>query len=195
VKEKKLSGRDMLLILLYLPGKTGEYNEAVEGRTRLTKMMFIFNEELSERLNNLDQDSLPDFFAYDYGPFSKNLFDDLRFFMNIDFIQEIEEDKNNLSEAEMGEYMYDINNQRGFEENVDVLNIEPPSSVYYNLTEKGKEYVKNELIELLDEQQKDFLIKFKKKINVLSLDAILEYVYKNYPKYASESKIKDKYLY
>ena len=114
--------------------------------------------------------------------------------MSIDFIQEIEEDKNSLSEAEMVEYMYDINNQRGFEENLDVFNVEPPSSVYYTLTEKGKEYVNSELIELLDEQQKDFLIKFKRQINGLSLDAILEYVYKNYPEYASESKIKDKYL-
>lgn len=194
MKNNKLSSRDILLVLLYLPGKSGEINEPIEGRTRLTKMMFIFKKEISKKLNKLDQDSLPEFFAYDYGPFSKDLFDDLRFFESIDFIKENENDDSTVAEAEMGEYMYDINNQRGFEENVDVLNVEPPSAVSFSLTEKGEKYVEDELIALLEEEQKEFLSQFKKKINVLSLDAILEYVYKKYPKFATKSKIKDNYL-
>jgi hypothetical protein len=62
------------------------------------------------------------------------------------------------------------------------------------LTDKGTEYVENELVTLLEDEQQEFLSQFKKKINVLSLDAILEYVYKKYPKYATKSKIKDNFL-
>jgi hypothetical protein len=37
--------RDVLLLLLYSPGKRGAINEPIVGRTRLVKMLFLFSKE------------------------------------------------------------------------------------------------------------------------------------------------------
>ena len=37
--------KDILLLLLYSPGKTGNPNEPIVGRTRLIKMLFLFKKE------------------------------------------------------------------------------------------------------------------------------------------------------
>ena len=42
----KLNNRkDILLLLLYSPGKTGKFNEPIVGKTRLIKMLFLFKKE------------------------------------------------------------------------------------------------------------------------------------------------------
>ena len=85
MKKKELNGKDLLLTLLYLPGKTNQINEKIIGRTRITKMIFLFEKELYKNFDNIKEDNLPDFFAYDYGPFSKELLDDIRFFKMIGY--------------------------------------------------------------------------------------------------------------
>lgn len=195
MNNKKLRGRDILLILLYLPGKTDNFNEPIIGRTRITKMMFIFNKELYKRFEKIDADSLPDFFAYDYGPFSKDLLTDLRFFETIGFIENNNEKvSEQLSEAEFAEYLYDINDDRGFDHNLDFFDVEPPEVISYQLTDQGSDYVKNNLLKHINSKQVSILQSFKTKINSLTLDAILSYVYNKYPDSARNSKIKNKYL-
>jgi hypothetical protein len=46
MNKKKMSGKDFLLALLYCPGKDSAENEPVIGRTKLTKMVFLFEKEL-----------------------------------------------------------------------------------------------------------------------------------------------------
>lgn len=41
-------GKDLLLAFLYAEGKGRQCNEVICGRTRLEKMMFIFEKELSK---------------------------------------------------------------------------------------------------------------------------------------------------
>ena len=66
----KLLGSDYLLLLLYINDK-----EPIKGSVRLMKMMFLFNEQIAPALKKkgLDSEKLPDFIAYNYGPFSKDL--------------------------------------------------------------------------------------------------------------------------
>ena len=189
---EKLTGKDILLLSLYLPGKTDQKNEPIIGRTRLTKMIYIFNKEIKNKFNNLDQSSLPEFFAYDYGPFSKDLLDDIHFFVNIGFIEEKEEELQ-LNAADYEEYKYDYNEELGFG-SVESLENDPPNMYSYRLAEKGIVYVRENILENITDKQKEYLIKFKKKINTLSLDSILSYVYNKYPDAAENSLIKSKYI-
>lgn len=195
MQKKELKAKDLLLTLLYLPGVSSDYNEPIDGRTRLTKMFFLFEKEL---YRNFDKKitNMPEFFAYKYGPFSKDLLDDIRFFCNIGFIIEepLEED---MTEPEIHEYCFDIINDIGYgeeEEYVNTCNFGPKKEMRYSLTKKGERYVKENLIDMFSEEQKDLLQNFKRKINELPLDAIIEYVYKKYPDSAEKSNIKEKYI-
>lgn len=188
VIKKKISGKDILLILLYSPGLTKKYNEPILGKTRITKMMFIFKKEIMRGFDNIDEKSMPEFFSYNYGPFSKELYDDLKFFESIGLIQE-ENTKNELSEAEEEESMYWISEDEDSDsDDYDYYEIK------YSLTEKGYDYVKDNLWNELSDDQIEFLVKFKNKINTLSLDMLLDYVYNKYPKYTDKSVIRDKYI-
>jgi len=196
--EKNLTGKDILLLLLYLPGKTGRNNEPISGRTRLTKMIYIFEKEIKDSFDNLDKSSMPEFFAYNYGPFSRELFDDLQFFINIGFIKEaevdIELDNTKLNEEDYYEYKYNISEEVGFGE-IDEETVEKEASLYsYNLKEKGSKYVKDNIINNITDEQRDKLIRFKKKVNSLSLDSLISYVYNKYPEDTEKSKIRNNYV-
>ena len=84
----KLIGADYLLLLLYLNEK-----EPIKGAVRLTKMMFLFEKQIAPVLKEkgLESDKLPEFFAYNYGPFSKDIYQQLDLFKSINFIEESED--------------------------------------------------------------------------------------------------------
>jgi len=196
--DENLTGKDILLLLLYLPGKTGKDNEAISGRTRLTKMIYIFEKEIKDNIDYLDKSSVPNFIPYDFGPFSRDLFDDLQFFINIEFIKEDEIDieLNNvkLNEEDYDEYKHNISEEIGYGE-IDEETIENEATLYsYELTEKGCRYVINNILNNITSDQKELLIRFKQKVNTLSLDSLISYVYNKYPEDAEKSKIRANYV-
>ena len=72
-----LTRQDLLLLLLYAP--TPE-SASIEGRTRLAKIMFIFNKEAWEEFgfeDVLPRGELPEFSPWRFGPFSEALGDSL----------------------------------------------------------------------------------------------------------------------
>lgn len=81
---KKLTGADYLLLLLYLNNHT-----PICGAVRLTKMMFLFKKEISEALKkkNIECGKLPEFIPYNFGPFSKDVYEQVELFSNIGFIK------------------------------------------------------------------------------------------------------------
>ncbi|MGB9847248.1 MAG: hypothetical protein ACPLRH_07065, partial [Desulfotomaculales bacterium] len=85
---KPITGKDLILLLLYVPGKTGEYAERIEGATRLQKMVYLYEKEVYPRVgwNRLAEEDLPGFIPYDFGPFSREVFDDLEFLAGIGFV-------------------------------------------------------------------------------------------------------------
>src|SRR6056297_2518153 len=109
-------------------------------------------------------------------------------FANIGFIEEKEEELQ-LNAADYEEYKYDYNEEIGFG-SVESLENDPPNMYSYRLAEKGIVYVRENILENITDKQKEYLIKFKKKINTLSLDSILSYVYNKYPDAAENSLIK-----
>ena len=84
--DNKLNGADYLLLKFYLPDGNCK---PIEGKTRITKMMFLFNKEIYPKLNSKDitvEDLLPTFDAYNYGPFSRDVHEQLYLFCNIGFL-------------------------------------------------------------------------------------------------------------
>lgn len=191
MNKKELSGKDFLLGLLYCPGKTEKTNEPITGRTRLTKMVFLFEKEIQKDFFDGIQFQLPEFKAYNFGPFSKDLFDDLNFFISIGFIC-TEETLMPLSNAEKHELERAVDDEWADADFDD--DDQDAVELKYFLSLKGKKYVEDTVWKLFSESQKQTLQVFKKQINTISLDSLLKYVYNKYPDYANKSVIAEKYL-
>ena len=154
-------------------------------------MGFIFEKEI---LNSFKKDSnfeeiiLPNFFPWNYGPFSKDLLIDLEFLINQDYIQI------NMSTAaplkvELEEYQYWVDDLDDFRAR------EYDQEVFSLTSEKGIPKVL-EIWDNLTNNQKNIMSEFKNKFNTVPLNAILDYVYKKYKieGYTDKSLIKNRFL-
>lgn len=185
MSNKKLNGADYLLLLLCLDNRAPIY-----GAIRLEKMMFLFNEEIAPRLKEtgLDSDKLPGFISYNFGPFSKDVYEQVELFKGIGFLQVTDlKAREELIEAddwEEGPFDKELR-YSGFQLN------EEKRYYKYQMLKLGEEYVNSKIIPELTPEQLSMLLQFKKKITSLSPKQILRYVYTKYPKYTSNSLIKD----
>lgn len=193
MNKKKLSSKDFLLALLYSPGETSAFNEPIMGRTKLTKMVYLFEKEIYKQYFKTVNIILPEFEPYHYGPFSKQLFEDLRFFISIGFI-ETEETLVPISSAEKYEVSVDADDNdddcwdcASFEASEDDVELK------YYLSSSGNKYVEKNIWGIFSGNQQIILSKFKGKINSISLDSLLSYVYNKYPKDATKSRIAERY--
>lgn len=184
----KLNGADYLLLLLFLNQK-----QPIMGAIRLTKMMFLFEKEIAPALKakGLESDNLPGFIAYNFGPFSKDVYEQVELFRGIKFIQvtnikagEEMGEVDDLEEApftdEMSNYGYALNTDGKYYK--------------YQILTTGERYVLETIMPCITQEQESILSSFKRKITSLSPKQILKYVYTKYPEYAANSLIKDEVL-
>ena len=175
MSNKKLNGADYLLLLLCLDNRAPIY-----GAIRLEKMMFLFNEEIAPRLKEtgLDSDKLPGFISYNFGPFSKDVYEQVELFKGIGFLQVTDlKAREELIEAddwEEGPFDEELR-YSGFQLN------EEKRYYKYQMLKLGEEYVNSKIIPELTPEQLSMLLQFKKKITSLSPKQILRYVYTKYP--------------
>ena len=192
--KKNLKGKDLFLAFLYTSGIGNDYNEPIIGRTRLQKMMYVFEKEALKNFNKLDQSSLPNFEPYLYGPFSKELLDDIKFFESIGFIKS-EETNIPISQSDKIEYNYAKENQ---EDNWDDATFDDSCDnemeQKYFLSKTGIKYVVENIWNDFTQEQQNYLKLFKSKINSLTLYDLLKYVYNKYPESTINSIVKKKYL-
>jgi len=168
-----LNEADYLLLLLYLSNK-----QPIKGSVKIYKMMFIFNKELIETLN-LPINKQNEYIPYNYGVFSKDIYDQLSFFYGIGFIdikQQYSEEEHVDNWLQSSEEL--IDNGKDFIEHDKVL-------FEYNIRHLGANYVKEEILDknLIDKDALAKLLEFKNKINTLSQKRLLRYVYTKYPEY------------
>ena len=193
MKKKEMNGKDLLLAFLYSPGVATATNEPIVGRTKLTKMMFLFEKQIYPRFfEDTLQIELPVFEPYYFGPFSKQLFEDLSFFESIGMIKS-EETTIPLSAADK------IESDGVFDEEDEwaEASFDDMSGLYelsYALTQSGIKYVADKVWLLFTDIQIEKLVAFKAQINRISLDSLLRYVYKQYPDEARKSIIASRYL-
>lgn len=188
-----MNGRDLLLSFLYSPGLEERVNEKIIGRTKIQKMMFLFEEQLYP---NFFQESLqialPGFNPYYFGPFSKELYDYLSFFLSIGMIK-AEDTSIPLSKADSIENFDLENDSPDVTFEVDCDNSDKYEREYF-LSDIGVRYVEENIWNKFSHIQKLKLKEFKSKINQLSLDSLLSYVYNKYPEQTINSIIAKKYL-
>lgn len=185
MSNKKLNGADYLLLLLYLDNKS-----PILGAIRLEKMMFLFNNEIAPRLKEtgLDSDKLPEFIAYNFGPFSKDVYEQVELFKGIGFLRVTNlMAKEELIEAddwEEGPFSKELD-YTGFQLN------DEKRYYKYQMLDLGADYVSKKICPELTAEQLAMLLQFKKKITSLSPKQILRYVYTKYPDFTSNSLIKN----
>lgn len=187
--KKKLLGADYLLLLLYLNNK-----ESIKGSVRLIKMMFLFEEQIAPILKNqgLESEQLPQFISYNFGPFSKDVYEQIELFTGIGFAEK----KNLNAQEEMSEIDDIIENEfldECYENDTELKN--DNNFWEYRILESGSGFVeKNILCEISDEQLA-IMKRFKKKITDMTIKQLLYYVYTTYPQYTERSIIKDEVLH
>lgn len=192
----KLTGKKFILLLLYSPITTGgNVNVPIAGRTRLMKMGFLFKEEVLsdfQKDRTFDEVVLPEYFAWKYGPFSEELLNDLEFLINQEYIKARSGSSPipaELDEAEYGEYDFWV-------DDMDEFRVREYDEEVFELTEEKGLPKAKEIWDVLSENQKKYLIEFKKVLNRASLNRILEYIYKKYQKegYIDKSLVRERYL-
>lgn len=194
MKKKELNGKDLLLSFLYSPGMGTVKNEKIVGRTKIQKMMFLFEKQIYQDFfsENL-QISLPEFSPYYFGPFSRELYEDLSFFISIGMIK-TESTTIPLAPVDVVEnYDMDFGNadeSLSFDNQGEINDYEKE----YFLSDIGIKYVEDNIWANFSPIQQEKLRDFKKKINQISLDALLNYVYNKYPEETTKSIIAKKYL-
>lgn len=188
---KITSLKDFIVLLLYAKGHQNKQCEPIKGRTRLMKMVFLFNEEVKKSFNaghTISDGVLPDFKAYDYGPFSEKVYADLEFLVDSGFVK-IKHERENLAAEELEEYQYwqttsGVRDQLDASDGIDE----------FSLSEIGRGFVKDEELGELSTEQWDLLNKFKARCTGIPLRNLLRYVYVKYPKMITNSKIADEIL-
>ena len=186
--------KDLIMLMLAADGTGGQPNAPISGRTRLMKMIFLFNEEIKKDFlkgQDLPSCALPKFEAYDYGPFSAEVYAALEWLVNMGFVV-VHKESVGLSdmETENGELTYWMMSNDETDSN------EKFDGDVFVLTDLGKGFMKKmkPIWGITDEQDK-ILSEFKKRCVGVSLRTLLTYVYQKYPKTTDKSKIRDEILY
>lgn len=185
----KLIGADYLLALLYSDNKS-----PIKGSVRLTKMMYLFNKEIKPIIEKKGGqcDKLPEFIPYNFGPFSKDLYEQIELFKGIGFISTKEVPSKEIMVEEVDDW----------EENPyigEVLNDEEHLTfnkiyVEYTIAAMGISYYENVIRKQLNSATIELLEQFKKKIVRISVKNLLYYVYSKYPEMTTNSLIKKEVL-
>ena len=145
-----------LLPLALMHAKDGE---PIEGRTRLQKMVFLLQKELEHREQFVGIVPTYEFIPYDYGPFSRDLYDDLDAMIDQQFVDDAEES------LQSGKVKY-----------------------IYEIEDNGQELVESEAKSLEDVHEVlNVAHEIKREYNDMLLSDLIEFVYSEYPDYAERS--------
>jgi len=180
----EITRKDILLLLLYVPGPNKQYNESIKGITKFTKLLYLL-----KKLHNIDKyvKKYYSFEAHKLGPFTREIYDDVDFFQSLGFIDK--KIMGTIQESEyfeFGEFLEDF---------IPEIEIESISQDIYKetkfmLTTKGKKFA-----ERLSNQVPDKIIEackgVKTKFGFLPLSDLLRYIYLKYPEMAIKTIRKD----
>ena len=174
--------KDIVLLLLYSQGATGEVNEPVDGVTRLQKLLFLLDKEYDIRKLVL---KYFDFEAFQYGPFTEEIYSIIDALINYGLVTKEKQCK--VSPEELAEREFTSDYSYEGEEIDETQQVSEPSVESFRLTKKGLE-IAQKLADSLSEEDRKKFIDIKKRFNQLSLVQLINYVYKNYPESAKYSK-------
>lgn len=185
------NSKDLMLLLLHAPGRSGESNVPINGQTRLMKMLFLFEKEIKPRFNKdaFADTAFPGFEAYDYGPYSPKVYADLEWLVNSGFVK-VDSSTEEVLDEEHAEFDYWTVTQ-GDDDASDGSSV----GRTFSLTERGERFVRKMLPKWdLTKDQIAILQEFKTRCVEASLRSLLRYTYTRYPEMTGKSKIKKELL-
>ncbi len=171
------SAADLMVLLLYAKGSTGKQNEEVRGITRMEKLMYLllkeggFEDVLSKGVT---------FEAYDFGPYSPEIYDLVESLKEMGIVKVQEEKISNI--RDIADIYYAEAQGQIEEATGGIMEI-------YSLTEDRGFKVANMLLNRAQPEEIKRIEDIKAKYNSMKLDDVLRYVYKTYPDSAKKSKI------
>jgi uncharacterized protein YwgA len=186
---KATTTKDLLLLLLHAKGARGMVAEPIVGRTRLMKMIFLFDKELRHdfRMGTAVEDAaIPSFEPYDFGPYSSQVYSDLEFLVDLGFVR-VSAVGDVLPAEEAAEYDYWRATAADAAE--DEAELEQ-----FTLTSTGCRFVERGRAGELTDPQWALLNEFKARCTGTSLRSLLKYVYAKYPETTTRSKIRDQII-
>ncbi|WP_226041311.1 SocA family protein [Natrinema sp. DC36] len=139
---------------------------SIQGVTKLQKLLFLVEEE-TEFFEKYGPELAFEFTAHKMGPFSKHVYEEIRFLQQLKAIE---------TEPMAG----------------DSDGEEFTNKVFY-ITPKG-EKIASQLSNQLDAEYDEELRALVEKYNPMELRELLRYVYEEYPAFTTESEIKDEIL-
>ena len=175
------SAADLMVLLFYAKGTSEKQNEEIRGITRMEKLMYLllkeggFEDVLSKEIT---------FNAYDFGPYSSEIYDILESLKEMGIVNVMEEQISNI------QYIIDIyyaKAQGQIEETTGKMEI-------YSLSEDRGYKIAKHLQDLVQPEDIKRVEDVKAKYNTMKLNDLLKYVYKTYPDSAKKSKIIEEIL-
>lgn len=148
---------DVVFILFHYAG-------TIRGITKLQKLLFLIEKE-TEFFEECGDDLAFEFYEHKMGPFSENVYEELRFLQQLNAIE--------------------TQPMEGEDEDPDAL-----TNKVFTITPKG-EKIAAELASQLDDEYNEELAGLVAKYNSMDLTELLRCVYNDYPDYTTESEIKD----
>ncbi len=173
--------KDLILLLLYAPGATGELNEGVDGITRLQKLLFLADKEFG--LSRL-VDRYYRFNAYDFGPFDQEVYADIEALQGYSLV--IGGEAKPLHQAEVVEA--DFAKDYTLKGELELTEGPAEEGARFGLTERGKE-IAERLQSSLSDAVWGELVTLKSNFNSKPLSELIRYVYRKYPESAQFSKL------
>ena len=188
--------RRSLILLMIGAGAEGKTTSGIGGITRLQKLLYLLEKE--EALTPKEDGF--EFAAYNYGPYSARLYDDLECLENLGLIQcEVAADATEAEAAEVDLLDFDELMGDGAESTGDGFadGMGGPDALEerrFIITREGAERI-TALMESGDyEPVINGIRRVKRKFGNYSLSDLLHYVYKKFPDMTVESEIKEKVL-
>lgn len=153
--EDKINRMDILLLLLLAKGPTGTINEPINGKTRLQKELFLSQ----KKLKDLGVSRPYPFRPYHYGPYCKEIYNDLEWLK-----------KNGIIE-ERSTY----NPYGGITRD-------------FRLTAKGIQKTQKMIKERALDNQYDIIKEIKMKFNSMSVIELVEFTHREYADYIGHAR-------
>ena len=169
------SSLDLLMLLLY-----ANKQEKIEGITKLVKLLFL----LIKEGNFKEFEKEYGFEAYNYGPWSSQVFDFTETLKEIDLMKSEERElkPHEQRDVDLIEAELDVAENPKLVENKIFI---------FSLTTDGLK-IGEVLYERLVKNERTKIEHVKKKFNRMSLSELIRYAYLKYPEFAKKSKIKEK---
>jgi len=179
---------EMLLVLLYAGEEimaNRQKSTSVTGITRLEKLLFLIKETGLLKYTAAQEEF--HFVPFHMGPWSNEVYDVVDFLESMGLIrkeaggeklpEDIAHDEELFSATVLERYQ---KTKMSGDEKTEV----------YILTDIGREKAE-QIWARLSKEERSIIIELKKKFNSMNLRQLLRYIYKMYPEYAVDSKIKD----